>query len=153
MRNKIIIGFILLSSALSMISCVSKQDNENTDIIKTFLSRVKKQDLNSRQIIDTFMMENPSSDYIKTQEFYIPEFKKELEKIDLEALKIIPYSEVNKKYQTILNEDVKQKDIYGILYKDSVFHFILMDKKRIKSFSTMKFGSHGDDKANRIFVF
>ena len=64
MKNKIIIGLILLCSALSMIGCVCKQDNENKDIIKLFISS-KKQDLNSRQIIDTFMMENPSSDYIK----------------------------------------------------------------------------------------
>ena len=41
MKNKIIIGLILLCSALSMIGCVCKQDNENKDIIKTFLSRVK----------------------------------------------------------------------------------------------------------------
>ena len=36
MKNKIIIGLILLCSALSMIGCVCKQDNENKDIIKTF---------------------------------------------------------------------------------------------------------------------
>ena len=140
----------MLFSTLSIISCVNKQDNENIDITKSFLYQVKKQDLSSRQIIDTFMMENPSSDYLKAQEFYVPEFRKELKGMDIEALRIVPYSKINKKYQTIINEDIDVKDVYGVLKEDSVFHFILMDKKRIKSFSTIRFG---DDTAKRTFVF
>lgn len=140
----------MVYSILSITSCMSGQDKENINIIKAFLLEIKKQDLNSRQIIDTFMMENPSSDYLKVQEFYIPEFRKELKGMDIETLKIVPYNKVNKKYQTIINEDIDVKDVYGVLKEDSVFHFILMDKKRIKSFSTMKFGNAT---AKRIFMF
>ncbi|MCL1666580.1 hypothetical protein M2T82_00740 [Elizabethkingia ursingii] len=149
MKNRIIIAFIILCGALSITSCVSRQDKENLDIIKVFLYRVKKQDLNSRQVIDTFMMKNPSAAYIKLQELYIPFLKKELKEIDIETLKIVPYNNASKKYQTILNEN--KKDIYIILSKDSVFHYILMEEKRIKSFSTMNFGS--DNTAKKVFTF
>ncbi|AMR41255.1 hypothetical protein A4C53_RS08120 [Elizabethkingia anophelis] len=149
MKNRIIIGFIIICTVLSITSCVSKQDKDNADTIKAFLYRVKKQDLNSRQIIDTFMMKNPSSAYIKLQELYIPFLKQELKETDIESLKIAPYSNASKKYQTILNED--KKNIYIILYKNSVFHYILMDGKRIKSFSTMNFGS--DNTAKKVFTF
>ncbi|HFK5537271.1 hypothetical protein [Elizabethkingia anophelis] len=149
MKNRIVIGFIILCGAISITSCVSRQDKENTDAIKIFLYRVKKQDLNSRQIIDTFMMKKPSAAYIKLQELYIPFLKQELKEIDIETLKIVPYNNANKKYQTILNEN--KKDIYIILSKDSVFHYILMEEKRIKSFSTMNFGS--DNTAKKVFTF
>ncbi len=139
---------MIACAALSMTSCVSSQDKENTDAIKAFLYRVKKQDLNSRQIIDTFMMRNPSPAYIKLQELYIPFLKQELKETDIESLKIVPYSNASKKYQTILNEN--KKDIYIILSKDSVLHYILMHEKRIKSFSTMNFGS--DNTAKKVFT-
>ncbi|HIB8180069.1 hypothetical protein [Elizabethkingia anophelis] len=148
MKNRIIIGLMIACAALSMTSCVSSQDKENTDAIKAFLYRVKKQDLNSRQIIDTFMMRNPSPAYIKLQELYIPFLKQELKETDIESLKIVPYSNASKKYQTILNEN--KKDIYIILSKDSVLHYILMHEKRIKSFSTMNFGS--DNTAKKVFT-
>ncbi|MCT3674865.1 hypothetical protein HZP56_11935 [Elizabethkingia anophelis] len=95
------------------------------------------------------MMKNPSPAYIKLQELYIPFLKQELKGIDIEAFKIAPYSNASKKYQTILNED--EKDIYIILYKNSVFHYILMDGKRIKSFSTMNFGN--DNTSKKVFTF
>ncbi|HAY3540946.1 hypothetical protein CMU09_18865 [Elizabethkingia anophelis] len=95
------------------------------------------------------MMKKPSAAYIKLQELYIPFLKQELKEIDIETLKIVPYNNANKKYQTILNEN--KKDIYIILSKDSVFHYILMEEKRIKSFSTMNFGS--DNTAKKVFTF
>lgn len=149
-KNNTLLICFLLCCVLSLSAC-SAHDEENTNRIKSFLYHVKKQDMNTDHILNTFMMKKQAPSYIKLQKLCIPSLHEELKAIDLLTLQIIPYNEIAKKYRTLLAEDIDPGNIYVILNKGKVFHFILMDDNRIKSFSTLRFGSEDIDK--RVFTF